>query len=1656
MNKGASGMTNRNIKLDPSLFHHSCPPVFAALLAILLAGGQLAGAGQIYDNLNAVFSSVDHRQPGSEQFARCLETLDATLNTNGLQTYRQTFNTLVPETREIFLEVDGQRIEPVYAFGPNGVATMSTGNEPISGPLVRLGDLYQPEAINGQPLTNAVVVADLDTPVMNTLFSEGAAAIVFVGNQRADQWLAASLVAQHPLNMPRLFIHRETAEKYGLLEPSVGKTARLKAVTVWKDVEAVNLWLHIPGEKGAIFDLDSEEALVLSANLSTTGLIPEYNPQLREAANVALLAETAVRLAAEDGLKRSVFVVFFGSDYAVQDGARHFFYAVNKSEEGVWNPDPLDVRHEEYVQEMAVTRERLEYISQDNPLQDVWNTHFDEILKRMRKRLTRWVNELNYEIRERILTKNRINDLYRQRDKMRDKQRLDVVERYERELERIQRQWGRVESLDADLEKLKQEKRAWNNLRDCLRQPRQSYDSIIAMDHLEQFKHLKDILRRELEKRLNEQEQMIKHNLTFQVIARHFNGKHVIGQFAFDFADDEHDWAFSPHGDNQMLRKDPMPIGLYIGYMRALGQVYDSVASSQWPCRLVKDTLNCRYPIFSLNTPSVRSTSCMTPALLGIVGFQMVTVGDPLDRDEMPMHVDVSLDKLAGPMQRLFAHMARTPTMSVRSILKRERHENDTIYRYENGKYQGVNVQDYAKGSDEMAGVSRMAIAYTHDTTLPSVIPGHSRLPMARVNEEGYMFIPLQYDLGADFTRRISAVGFNRYGQIDRFTEKMVARVVRLFYNFGGHFHIPYNPVVAGAGTRSASLLLNARTDAQEKYVFIGDAGKDFQFGYGRNIPFKYIGANGVMLLGSVKDNPKGVGIPFANNGLYNLNTIRRSAHDYLVLNQSRLNVLRKKNIINNFVEKLHDEARQHMEDANQTRKVNNLRKARAHEVFSLGLSYRAYTPLKGITDDLVQAVVVLLLLNIPFAFAMERLLFGFVSIYKQIGGFSFFFILTFVILYLVHPAFALAQAPVVIFLAFVIILMSGMVIYLLMTKFREEIKALQGMASTLHGGSEKSTGMAAVMIGISGMRNRPIKTMLTAITVVLLTFAILVFASFTAKLGVTKTYMGKGDGVDRIELHRFSFLEINSSMIGAVRALYENNYHICLRSGRFYNPVNSGMEIANSVIYNPANGKTFDSSGVLGFQPEEARHNATLAKIVPGLADYEEDEFKPFDENELPPIYLPQVAVEHLKLTRTGQVVKLIGREFRYAGIFNRAALSEAQNIDYSMLAPPDFNAIMSDQKMESIPGSRADEQFQKLDTSNFIWMNPEMVVITSYKGLKRVGDAMDNMLVLYPRKDRKVGSAAFEIAEVFDGPIYAKDDQGAFRYFYTRIYEGSGFSEVVIPLLLGGLIIFSSLLGSIVDREREIYTYSALGLSPPSVGALFFAESSVYAVVGGMGGYLFSQLIAKMLEILGSYGLFHPPEMNFSSLSSVSTILVVMATVLLSTIYPAMMAGRSANPGVARKWKMPKPNGDRLDFLFPFTVSRADLAGILSFIREHFENHSDASLGTFAAKEVELFKIPGKDDAETSLGIKALISLAPFDLGVFQEFSMSSTPSHIEGIEEVFVRLHKINGAPGAWLRGNRGFIDELRNQFLLWRSLPIETMEKYRQETDEMLSR
>ena len=226
--------------------------------------------------------------------------------------------------------------------------------------------------------------------------------------------------------------------------------------------------------------------------------------------------------------------------------------------------------------------------------------------------------------------------------------------------------------------------------------------------------------------------------------------------------------------------------------------------------------------------------------------------------------------------------------------------------------------------------------------------------------------------------------------------------------------------------------------------------------------------------------------------------------------------------------------------------------------------------------------------------------------------------------------------------------------------------------------------------------------------------------------------------------------------------------------------------------------------------------------------------------------------------------------------------------------------------------------------------------------------------------------------------------------------------------------------------------------------------AESCVYAVLGVVAGYLTGQITATVLIELGLVTGF---TLNYSSLSAVLSCILVMAVVMLSTVYPSRKASELAVPDVTRRWRLPVPDGDRWHFEFPFTVSGHDVLGLCVFLIGYFDSYSEESIGTFYTDGAKL----GRQDTAKGDGytIDMNIWLAPFDLGVSQHVVIRALPVGEHNIFQVQLDITRLSGEDASWRRVNQRFMNVIRKQFLIWRTVDSDAKSSYRDQGSAILA-
>ena len=1552
-------------------------------------------------------------------------------------------------TEHARLTVDGTEIE-VLPLRPNVIIEPVTDQDGITAPLIYAAD-GSAERFGARSPQGAIVVLDYASgDGWLRAFALGARAVVFVGNGTETP-----LEPKHagvPSNQPRFYLPASATRGVDLRRDHARAT--LVSQVTWRIGLGRNLVAVIPGTSPAFSSPGKQpEALVLATHLDSYGEVPEACPSARSAANVAAVLEAAQRLHA-DPPKRDVVLMFLDDQAHYHQGAREIYEALEMSED---------------------THQRL--IAQ----------HGDEFgqLRRMRKLLTAHGLSVGLKDGPSEVVVGLEHALSRQADYSRD----DVRKRAQ--LLRLRAAAGpKTEAAGLRQAAGEAEARAfqWDELRRALHEDRlatfvrqstaaakgkgpaaeehQRYAPlfeelvratdarfgrrIAELETVSTIDQQRDALRRALGRNSSDPKKRV---ATILHLDYNFSDVGPVwGAVAGDWTHRLFAWRTpKPEGDNP---------GYYGRVLNALGNTAKELDGLDGLDRRTLADPN----IGTTFAPGIFVAAGTVAGSYGLYHLSLMTGYDRRPRDGHPAD---SLAALNWRHLRLQAYQGTTlvrglgdsrdlSLASVFKVLAKSKYPS-----YDDGQTSGDYVALQVSGSlkeDRPASGALLALwpgntawqtqawSSLTDALQP---PYFDPIALQPVDETGHFdVVGLRDDMHTD-VMTLGAL-FDAQGRLEAITtqEKQAQKLtdamrVNLFFGSG----VAWSMLPTSTTQPQLLKVLNAASDSpfrtnRSLYGQLGDNSfvyvSDQVVGY----RLKLFQPMGVAALGRfTSDQPYGVGLD-PKRFLPGLRLDQQTAHDLWWLNESRLRQLRERGVTSADLETLHSRARRALDEAGTAASIAESEAALDR---SAALSQHVYLPLRSAMDDLVHAIVLLLLLAIPFAFAMERLIICATTVYGKIAGFSAMFLGTFALLYWLHPGFAIAATPAIIFLAFAIVLLSALVIYIVIRKFKTELGAMQGRAVGVHGQqvSRMGTLLAAVSMGMSTMRRRPTRTALTAITVVMLTFTILSFASFSRTVGVRASYEGPANERTRAGLmtRRLDYSPIERGVLDMLNGQQGKGGLIAPH----YWLVRDANETERVSVAHPQSGKSLTLDAVMGIPARELQKWPELAEAL-GSASVPSS----MEALRSGGVFLPAIVKKTLGLD-PGDWVLLNGQRLRFQGAFDSVRLERLRQLDGQSMIPVNFQDPLTASSGANKSTSQSDETQLILSEEvdrNFVHLSSDQVAIASPATVRDLGGDLYS-IAIYPGNSADAEQQGRRLAELVVMPVWAAGADGIERLVFTVLTEVSGGLALFVPLLLGGLIIFGTLLGSISDREREIYTFSALGLGPGHVGALFFAEAAVYAVVGGMGGQLLSELVGLAAARLARSGVIEPTSINYSSTNSLFAIAVVMITVLVSAIYPAIRASRSANPGLARSWKMPAPDGDRLNLIFPFTVSAYDITGVLSFLSEHFSHHGDAGLGDFAASDVDV-----RRTSSGNLELVSNLALAPFDLGVTQHMTLTAVPSEIEGVDEVAIEMIRTSGTTSDWYRANRVFVKNLRRQFLLWRTLSAEVIEQYRMQTLEHL--
>jgi hypothetical protein len=803
-----------------------------------------------------------------------------------------------------------------------------------------------------------------------------------------------------------------------------------------------------------------------------------------------------------------------------------------------------------------------------------------------------------------------------------------------------------------------------------------------------------------------------------------------------------------------------------------------------------------------------------------------------------------------------------------------------------------------------------------------------------------------------------------------------------------------------------------------------------------------------MILLNATDDNPHGDGYMVEQWPVLH-RTEYRVAQDMWRLLTPRITNLEKRGIFNERIRDLQQAGRKALEVARSA-----LGKLEFDQYFeasarSWALASRVYDDVEKTQKDVLYGVLFYIALFVPFAFCVERLLFSYSNIYKRIIAFSLILVVLIVIIYNVHPAFRLAYSPMVVILAFFIMGLSLIVTLIIFFRFEEEMARLQTRAQLVQSGEigRWKAFVAAFLLGVSNLRRRRLRTALTCATLIILTFTIMSFTSAKSMRRHARVlYDSKAQyqgfllkNVNWRSLPPAAFGRISNSFGGKAIAVPRVWLEDEDRTRATRIPVIFGERV-------------FEAQGMVGLSADEPKVSGLDKILVAG---------RWLLPGERQSVLLPDRMAEQLGIDVSrplNQTVSMWGMPFKVVGIFSGTKLQEKIDLDGEPLTPVTFPREMSSEltevEEEALESGDEVREFQ----SRYQHIAGDLTLIIPYQFLLAAGGHLKGVGVR-PLFQESTQDMARDLIDRFGLSLFSGEPEGTFLYHASDTMSYSGVPNIIIPLIISIFIVLNTMIGSVYERKREIGIYTSVGLAPSHVSFLFIAEAMAFAVLSVVFGYLLAQTTAKLFA---ETALWSGITVNYSSMSGVAAMVLVIVVVLISVIYPSKVAGEIAMPDVNRSWTLPPARGNELELTLPFLMTYREHRSIGGFLYEYFESHQEVSHGMFSTANIRLSFVcenpPGmgrgqiecdaeKCEHDRCLQIENKVWLAPFDFGIMQQVALIFRPAETEaGFLEIHVRLNRESGEANAWHRINKTFLHDIRKQLLIWRSFDDDTKRQY----------
>ena len=751
--------------------------------------------------------------------------------------------------------------------------------------------------------------------------------------------------------------------------------------------------------------------------------------------------------------------------------------------------------------------------------------------------------------------------------------------------------------------------------------------------------------------------------------------------------------------------------------------------------------------------------------------------------------------------------------------------------------------------------------------------------------------------------------------------------------------------------------------------------------------------------------------------------TIKEAFLGFRLVDEERVKAAKSSRLFVEPIEYTMSEAKEEWERAEEYLKEKKWYEARGSYVLAWMLERKAYVNLRNFIFDASYASVFFLLLALPFAYLLERLVFEFEDVRRRVMAFVGLFIAVVIFMLFEHPGFTLIASLPLVAIAFLMLVLTLVPMIITTNHAIEAIKELRTRFIGKHFAElDKLSAMVlAASLGLRNLRRRWLRTTLLIVSIIIATMAFVSIVSVLSTRYVAPVATFEVDrGYEGLLIRQRGFRPLPSFLSKQIASAFPQDVEY-VSEVIFYYPFGQNIEIART-----KKGEPITIDAVLGLDPKDF-------EVIPALREDFEALFvegsRPFESRDELVCILPIQLVEQLSNAgidvKIGSTIEVLNRKLEVVGILNntKAYLSNVRDLDGLAL----------------LPFERGEEAGGRLTVRSANPMDPSVVIIVPSNIAKRMGGQVYAIRII-PKDPSKSERIARKMAELFEYHVYYSQKKDG-KYEVIRVASVTAQQvtgqEAIIPEILLMFTILSSILGAVYERTREIGILSAVGLSPLHVAGIFLMEFTIVAVVSAFLGYMMGITMPALVSGL---------KVNAGSMWIVFSVLASMGVTLAATAYPVRYASRLVTPSFERKWKLETHavrRGDTFIVKIPFVISRAEVKGALYYLKEYLSLfRSEETPAPFVIDSMEYKEERVEGRLVRILDMK--VRVKPLDWGVSMISQLKvETVGKTTAWTLVFERL---SGTEHVWVRGVREMTDTIRKQLLMWRGLPPADREEY----------